>query len=484
MFISRKHLYLMSAGLIASFFLLLIAEAGYAAKKDKKKDSFVMTEAELQSRIMGFADRFTAIMAQAFEDYDAQSPLPQNRRVVLGDIAYSMASAYTIATEADPDVALLDMVVMIKLGRMVYEDFYQKKWGSEIHPIFFGFRKAEVDIWQIASTILQPKQQQELRLIIREWRKNNPNVNTFTQIRFSDFAAERRKSKLSRAEKGAGIFKSVELATQQVEEIRLLAERGMFLATRMPLLTGFFADAWLSQLLINPDLNRMLIDFHQLSAVSERLATLAEGLSDNIAKERQKAIQQVMKEVDTLSQTTLDRVMAKVEIEREAAIKQVIEEFSNEQKKVFQGFIAEEARVRGLLTELRQTLLSGNDLLVTTNLLLEKFAVGAPSDTPSRPFDIKDYRDTVSEVSNTAQELTTLVNSTNQLVTSVGLEQLLPKIVEAIAQVEEEGLKIIDHSFRQAVLLIIIWMVAYILAKTIINYVTRQRAQKVADIQS
>ena len=171
-----------------------------------------------------------------------------------------------------------------------------------------------------------------------------------------------------------------------------------------------------TQLLINPDVASMLVDINRFSTVSERLATVAEGLPDRISKERQIAIKQVMKEVDTLSQTTLDRVMLKVEIERKAAVRQIVEEFSNEQKKVIQGFIAEEERIRGVLSELRQTLSSGNDLLATTNLLLEKFEDDTPSDDPPRPFDIKEYRDMVAEVSHTAQELNTLVNSTNQLV--------------------------------------------------------------------
>ncbi len=146
----------------------------------------------------------------------------------------------------------------------------------------------------------------------------------------------------------------------------------------------------------NPDVARMLTDIHQFSSVSDRLATVAEGLSDKIAKERQKAIRQVMKEVDTLSQITLDRVMAKVAIEREAAITQAVREISSEQQKVIQGFIAEEARVRGVLSDLQQTLTSGNDLLVTTKLLLEKFEVDTPSEEPARPFDIREYRDTVA----------------------------------------------------------------------------------------
>jgi len=443
-----------------------------------------MTEAELQSRIMGFADRLAANLAQALDDYDERSQLSQNRRIVISDIAYSMAAAYTIATEADPDAALLDMVAMVTLGRMVYEDFFQKKLGSEVRPIVDGFRRAETDIWQVAATILPPEQRRELRSIIRQWRQNHPDINAFSQIRFSDFAAERRKSKLSRKVEGGGVFKSVESATQQVEEMRLLAERGMFLATRMPLLTGFFADAWLSHLLLNPEIRDVRADIRQFSVVSERFATVAEGLPANITKERLKAVRQVTREADALSQKIIDNVMAKVEVERSAAIKQFVEEFSAERKKVINDFIAEEERVRGVLTDLRQTLSSGNELLVTTNSLLTKLDVGTPSDIPSEPFDIKDYRDTVVEVSNTARQLTTLVNSTNQLVATAGLDNLLPQIVEAIDQAEDEGRKMIDHSFRQTFLLIIIWMVAYILARVTINYVTRRRTQTAADIQS
>ena len=248
-------------------------------------------------------------------------------------------------------------------------------------------------------------------------------------------------------------------------------------------LAGAFADTWLSQLVLNPDVARMLTDIHQFSSVSDRLATVAEGLSDKIAKERQKAIRQVMKEVDTLSQTTLDRVMAKVAIEREAAITQAVQEISNEQKKVIQGFIAEEARVRGVLSDLQQTLTSGNDLLVTTKLLLEKFKVDTASEESARPFDIREYRDTVAEVSSTAQDLTALVNSTNQFVNTVGIDQLLPKIVAAIDAAEDEGRKIIDHSFRQAVLLIIIWIVGYVIARIIVARATRRKAQPVAQIK-
>ena len=96
-------------------------------------------------------------------------------------------------------------------------------------------------------------------------------------------------------------------------------------------------------------------------------------------------------------------------------------------------------------------------------------------DKDSKPFDIKDYQETIAEV-------TTLVESTNQLVGTVGLEKLLPELVKAIDQVESGGAKIIDHSFRQAVWLILIAMGAYIIARLIYNFLNKKLIESHVEI--
>jgi len=129
----------------------------------------------------------------------------------------------------------------------------------------------------------------------------------------------------------------------------------------------------------------------------------------------------------------------------------------------------EEQRATGLVTELRKTIEGGNNLLLTVNTLTEKFNVGEPSPElkDSKPFDIKEYQDTIAE-------MTTLVETTNQLVGTVGLEKLLPELVKAIDQVGNEGEALIDHSFRQALILILIAMLAYVAARLIYNFLNQK----------
>jgi hypothetical protein len=448
-------------------FFLIAQTFGFAAKDKKKK--YVMTEVELQSELMSYADRFVSIITQALEDFETLNPKPQARQVILSDLVYSLSSVYTIAAESNPQVGLLDLVAVTTLGRIIYEDNMRRKYGKSTEVLVAGFRQMEKDIWRIAAKVLTKEQQGELRQLILYWRKNNPDKIVYNYLRFGDFAAQRRNSTLVKKVQTGGLFKTVKKVNQEIEEIRMLTERGIFLGTRLPLLTGNFAEVWMSQLLVSPETSKILADIHTFSSVSERLALVAEQMPDKVMKDvskiQKQTVKQVMADINDWSVVTLDNVMAKVAIEREAFISQFMNRLFGEQKIALEALLTEEQRVTGLVTELRKAIEGGNNLLLTVNTLTEKFNVGEPSPEPkdSKPFDIKEYQDTIAEV-------TTLVDSTNRLVTDIGLDNLLPQLINAIDRVEGEGEELIDHSFRQGIFLILIAMGAYVIARLIYNF--------------
>jgi len=379
-----------------------------------------MTEVELQSELMSYADRFASIITQALEDFETLNPKPQARQVILSDLVYSISAVYTIAAEPNPQVGLLDMVAVTTLGRIIYEENIRRKYGKSTEVLGDGFRQLEKDIWSITAKVLTSEQRGELRQLILLWRKQNPDKVVYNYLRFSDFAAQRRNSTLVKRVQTGGLFKTVQEVSQQVEETRMLAERGIFLGTRLPLLTGNFAEVWMSQLLVSPETSKILADVHTFSTVSERLAKVAEQLPNQIMKDvsklQKQTVNQVMADINDWSVVTLDNVMAKVAIERGAFIDQFMNRLIGEQKIALEALMTEEQRVTGLVTELRKTIEGSNTLLLTVNTLTDKFKVGEPSPEPkdSKPFDIKEYQDTIAEV-------TTLVETTNQLVGTVGL---------------------------------------------------------------
>ena len=115
-------------------------------------------------------------------------------------VTYSASQAYIVAIEEDPGVALLDLLAMVTLGRIIFEEEGLKRYGQKVQPIIRGFKRAEKDIMQIAAGILTTDQLINLKNIVRRWRQNNPEVLFFPLVRFSNFAAGRRESKLTRAD--------------------------------------------------------------------------------------------------------------------------------------------------------------------------------------------------------------------------------------------------------------------------------------------
>jgi hypothetical protein len=253
----------------------------------------------------------------------------------------------------------------VTLGRIIFEKEGLSKYGKAVEPIIEGFRTAEKDIRKIAAIVLTPDELRNLMTIINRWRKENPEVIFYPLVRFSNFAGERRESTLTRAEAPDGIFESVESASEQVEEMRLLAERGMYLATRMPQLWGMFGDLWITNILDNPDIKKTLTDLSQLSQGTAGLAAIAEKLPDQIATEREATIKQLMGAVST---------------ERKAAIA---------------DFLVEYRRIE---------------------------------------------------------------------------ERLIPEITKAMDRAESEGEELVDHTMRQAIVLIGIWLIGYIIARLLIQY--------------
>ena len=295
--------------------VMIITAAGgdlLGAEKNEKEDEkagkkkFVITEAQLQSHIMSYADRLTVIMDTTLVQFESQKLQEKTRYEVVELMTYSLYHAYIIAGESDPDVALLDMFSMITLGRMFFEEKGPSRYGKVITPVTKGYQKAEADIRKIAAKVLTPNQILNLMNIIKRWRRENPELKSFPFMRFSNFAAERRDAALTRAEEPEGLFESVESASESVEEMRLLAERSLYLATRMPQLTGLLGDLWLTRWTNNPDLKKSMADLSQLSTATADLAAVSAKLPENIAKERQAAIKHVMSEFSAERKATLD----------------------------------------------------------------------------------------------------------------------------------------------------------------------------------
>lgn len=296
--------------------------------------SSAVTAAQLQSHLMSFADRFVSILDTVIAQFESLDPQGTTRYEVLELITFSAHHAYLIAGASAPNVALLDMISMITMGRLFFEEEGQSRYGPIIDPVLKGFRKAEADIRNVAAQTLSPAQIDSLMTIIVNWRKNNPDVKSFPLLRFSNFAADRRESALTKADTPEGLFESVETASETVEEMRLLAERSVYMATRMPQLLGLFGDLWLTRWMNTPAVQTTLAEFATLSQGADRMADSLEKLPDQIAIERD---------------ATLKLFMEEISQERDLAIAQFIKGLAAEREAALDILLTEEKRIEALL---------------------------------------------------------------------------------------------------------------------------------------
>jgi hypothetical protein len=430
----------------------MVADVALAAKK-KAVEEYVLTEAELQLELMNYGDRFAAQVVQALEDVERLGPPPETRRAVLGDTVYSAAAVFTIAADPEPQVALLDMVVLATLGRMVYEDYWRPRLGEPVEPMGVAFVKLERDIWKVAEPILDETQRAELLERIETFHRDNPDLSTFSHLRFADFPSRRASSTLKKKKSG-GIFGSVKRISDQVEQTRVLAERGLYLSTRLPLLTGGFADAWVSRLSANPAVEEIRADVRSFAEVSERIATVAEELPDRITTERAETVEQVMREATILRRETIEQLLEGVARQRTDLIRE---------------FAEQEERLGGLLTELRGTLTDANTLTLSVDTLAQRFDLGAeetgPPAQPAEPLDLEEVRLAIVDTRSVVQELNGLVATTTELLNSPGADRLVPSLVEAINEAGATSEDLVDHSVIRAALLILFALVGYVIAR-------------------
>ncbi len=358
--------------------MLLTSVWGAVAAQTESEPAYRMDETELQSSIMSFADRLASILMTAFARYDKSGPIVKDRNEVQSIVVYALWNAYIIASESDPGIALLDMISMITLGRIIFEDQGIKTFGPNVEPLVKGFRKAEEDIRGVAILTLDQEQLDDLMVLINRWRKANPNVTYFPFIRFSNFAAERRESKLARSEAPDGLIKSVGAVTQQAEEMRLLAERGLYLGTRMPQLASLFAELWSARLANEITTERQnaikqLIDVFK----AERKAAIDDFMA-GVAIERRNTITQLKKALQAERQAAITDFMADIKVERENAVEQMGDVLKSEREATVDDFMdREKLLIQDTLIQLNQTAEALVDRALTrVTILVALFLVG------------------------------------------------------------------------------------------------------------
>jgi hypothetical protein len=378
----------------------------------------------MQAEVMRFADVYASTVAQAADDFGAKLETPEGRveahRWKLGQAT----SIYVDATGPNPSLNALDMLVLVTLSRMVAEDHLVKVFGDAALPLLETHRRLEANAWEMASGALKPPQQQELRDLIDEWRRKNPDQRYIGAIRFREFVTALGRMPRPGSTAPTSIFSMLFLdpmagldpTVAAIEETRLLGERAMYYSQRMPTLLSWQLELLAYEIAAQPESRQVLADAERLTKSAESFAKTGQELPQVINDQRQAGIQQL-----------LDGLKSQA-------------------------------------TDVRQTLNAGSEAATAINATiksLDEFVryVAPPATNPatastnSKSFDVLDYGKAAGQIAEASRDLNTLLASINQSA---------PLLAQMGQKTTANANSVVDRAFTRGLILISMFLIGWV----------------------
>jgi hypothetical protein len=401
----------------------------------RKKPTERLPPSLLQTGVMRFADTFAARVTQASQEFADKADTPEARIQALTWSTGQSTSAYTIATGSNPNLAVLDMIVLVSLGRLVHEEYWLPKvWGEADRPMVEAFAQMEEKVWEVAKQVLSPEQQEAVRTTLRDWRNQHPDMGITAFVKlpvFQDLVSTRGPDEVKKGPNLGDLLSvdplsGLEPAVRELEQTRLFAERTVFYLQRAPILLQNQVELLTMKLLRIGEVRGALADSERVSKAAESLAATAAALPEAVAREREAAVQQISKELALQRQGLLGDL--------ESA----------------------EAPSRKILGEARATLEAGAQMstalqgaIATLDTFLGRFdkpaaadgaplAPAGPAAEPGKPFDVSEYGEAATRLGAAAHEIDSLVQN---------LDQKLPQVQRILDEAAQRGEQTIDHAF-------------------------------------
>jgi len=371
-----------------------------------------MSQEELQAAVISYANRFMATVGQAAFRFEEKVPTPEGRLIAAARKVYSLSAVTEIAAGPRPGPALLDLVVVATLNRLVWEEYWRPQvFGMPATIMVEAFTKMEKDAWQMAARVMTPSQTAEFRDLILDWYYDNPGQIAVDYIRFSDFGELGKKPNLKEIQKPGGLLAPVSEAVQAVDEVRLTSERAMFLLTKMQLIMGFQVELIYKQMVVQPEVGRILADVTRFRETTEQFVALLEKMPLQLSAERAAALD----DVSGLVARERAAVLTAFD-ERQSSIRAIVGDVQATLDRVnetFSGLQKTTIDIERLLAGTEKTALVFKDLVQSVDQVASRFEPDTTRE-PAKPLDIEDVAATLDRLQQTIKEINALVLSVDQ----------------------------------------------------------------------
>jgi len=409
--------------------LLIIPAAGIFTGETRAEEASKNEMARIQARVMNFADSYAAQMNQSNTVLQKQFTDMTGRTQFMRMTLNSMASAYDIAAGMHPNLSLVNMVVMVTLQRIVWEEFWQPEiFGPRAIFHLELLQQLEKEIWAIADNEFTREQLNILRELILAWRKAHPDQNMVVTIRFTDFHSLKEMFHIAERK---GLFSGVTKAVDAAEEIRMLGDRLRFQSSRMLILLNFQLELAYLQLANKSEVQTILQDSSKLATAAQQFAHVSASLPE----------------------------MTKI---------------------FFTKLESESARLNSLLETLNQAMGTGDELaieikrvIVALDSLVSRFDPMRAKDG-IKPIEIDQLRGLAKDVAVSGRQLNDFLQTADHFLSDPAKEKKLANLVEALAHVESQGERLINLIFYRSLAVVLIAIFGFFFLAITYRYISNK----------
>ena len=243
-----------------------------------------LTAFELNKHLLAFSDNYQESIAETIDNIIAEGVNSTARMMYHTVKLFYANSAISIAVEADATHQLLDMIVMLRLQRLVWQNGGDKALSTKDQAmrISLVLAKLESQLHKLALRVFTQTDVNSVVVLAEEWRQDNPERDYVAFVRFQNFADSEGKAKIDKILSKGGLFSSISDVTYEIEETRFAIERAMFMANRMPILIEWQAELFLYKTLSADEITQALTQSQRLTESAERISTQVEKLPEDI----------------------------------------------------------------------------------------------------------------------------------------------------------------------------------------------------------
>lgn len=252
------------------------------------------TATTLQSELLAFADRYLEAVAEATDRGGEAATSAQERAGFTQTKVVYVTAAITTVTEPEPLRVMRDLLVLLRLQRMVW-DGARHPWAAADNAARMARALAvlEAQIEKLAAFVFDARDIDGIQDLVEQWHAANPERRYVAFVRFHDLGDSPLKQRFEARLRRGGLLAPVTQAADELEQMRRVAERALFLANHMPMLLEWQAEAYLHGALGLPEVQTLTGNFDQLTGSAAELSALVAALPEQVARERAAALSAV-----------------------------------------------------------------------------------------------------------------------------------------------------------------------------------------------